>query len=238
METQAVGLSPIENLYSDYISYKHKAELVDELKSLYEKMTQERAISERLLNLDSIIEKTTSAISTSSTLREIAKYKSQYASYHEAKVKAKQYSDLVTSHEKSIAIIQSLAAIKRLLTLKQQNDCVSNNVIILNESIESANKILHNEFLISDLIKQLKLVSALRKCSAITDILNSTNDGIITQVDDLMYVAEKLTSLSDVNISIKNVKRKCTLTHNKLAKFGVCPLCGNHLEIHEESVEE
>lgn len=238
LETQAVGLSPIENLYSDYISYKHKAELVDELKSLYEKMTQERAISERLLNLDSIIEKTTSAISTSSTLREIAKYKSQYASYHEAKVKAKQYSDLVTSHEKSIAIIQSLAAIKRLLTLKQQNDCVSNNVIILNESIESANKILHNEFLISDLIKQLKLVSALRKCSAITDILNSTNDGIITQVDDLMYVAEKLTSLSDVNISIKNVKRKCTLTHNKLAKFGVCPLCGNHLEIHEESVEE
>jgi rRNA maturation endonuclease Nob1 len=23
-----------------------------------------------------------------------------------------------------------------------------------------------------------------------------------------------------------------------MAKFGVCPLCGNHLEIHEESVDE
>ena len=188
--------------------------------------------------LDNIIISTTAAITTASILKELYKYRTQYVMYDDVKLKSKQYTNIVSSYEKSMLLIQSLLMIKKLHSLKQQHESVYNNIEIINKCLSSTNNTLKNEILVNDLIKQSRLVNALRKCSTITDILNKTDDGIITQINDLMYVAEKLTSLSDVNTAIKNVKRKCTMTHNKMAKFGICPLCGNHLEINEESIDE
>ena len=238
LEEQAYKLSPIENLYGDYIAYKHKAELLDELKLLYDKMAQDRSLEKNIIALDNIIISTTAAITTASILNELYKYRTQYVMYDDVKLKSKQYTNIVSSYEKSMLLIQSLLMIKKLHSLKQQHESVYNNVEIINKCLSSTNNALKNETLVNDLIKQSRLVNALRKCCAITDILNKTDDGIITQINDLMYVAEKLASLSDVNTAIKNVKRKCTMTHNKMAKFGICPLCGNHLEIHEESIDE
>ena len=238
LEEQAYKLSPIENLYGDYIAYKHKAELLDELKLLYDKMAQDRSLEKKIIALDNIIISTTAAITTASILKELHKYRTQYVMYDDVKLKSKQYTNIVSSYEKSMLLIQSLLMIKKLHSLKQQHESVYNNIEIIDMCLTSTNNTLKNETLVNDLIKQSRLVNALRKCSTITDILNKTDDGIITQINDLMYVAEKLTSLSDVNTAIKNVKRKCTMTHNKMAKFGICPLCGNHLEIHEESIDE
>ena len=238
LEEQAYKLSPIENLYGDYIAYKHKAELLDELKLLYDKMAQDRSLEKNIIALDNIIISTTAAITTASILNELYKYRTQYVMYDDVKLKSKQYTNIVSSYEKSMLLIQSLLMIKKLHSLKQQHESVYNNIEIINKCLSSTNNALKNETLVNDLIKQSRLVNALRKCCAITDILNKTDDGIITQINDLMYVAEKLASLSDVNTAIKNVKRKCTMTHNKMAKFGICPLCGNHLEIHEESIDE
>ena len=238
LEEQAYKLSPIENLYGDYIAYKHKAELLDELKLLYDKMAQDRSLEKNIIALDNIIISTTAAITTASILKELYKYRTQYAMYDDVKLKSKQYTNIVSSYEKSMLLIQSLLMIKKLHSLKQQHESVYNNIEIIDMCLTSTNNALKNETLVNDLIKQSRLVNALRKCSTITDILNKTDDGIITQINDLMFVAEKLASLSDVNTAIKNVKRKCTMTHNKMAKFGICPLCGNHLEIHEESIDE
>ena len=238
LEEQAYKLSPIENLYGDYISYKHKAELLDELKLLYDKIAQDRLLEQKITTLDSIIISATAAITTASILKEITKYRSQYVSYDDVKLKSKQYTSIVSSYEKSMLLIQSLLMIKKLHHLKQQYDSVYNNIEIISKCLTSTSNVLKNETFVNDLIKQSQLVNALRKCCTITDILNKTDDGVITQIDDLMYVAEKLTSLSDINTAIKNAKRKCTMTHNKMAKFGICPLCGNHLEIHEESIDE
>ena len=238
LEEQAYKLSPIENLYGDYISYKHKAELLDELKLLYDKMAQDRLLEQKITALDNIIISATAAITTASILKEITKYRSQYVSYNGVKLKSKQYTSIVSSYEKSMLLIQSLLMIKKLHHLKQQYDSVYNNIEIISKCLTSTSNVLKNETFVNDLIKQSQLVNALRKCCTITDILNKTDDGVITQIDDLMYVAEKLTSLSDINTAIKNAKRKCTMTHNKMAKFGICPLCGNHLEIHEESIDE
>ena len=238
LEEQAYKLSPIENLYGDYISYKHKAELLDELKLLYDKMSQDRLLEQKIIALDNIIISATAAITTASILKEITKYRSQYVSYDDIKLKSKQYTNIVSSYEKSMLLIQSLLMIKKLHSLKQQYDSVYNNIEIISKCLTSTSNVLKSETFVNDLIKQLQLVNALRKCCTITDILNKTDDGVITQIDDLMYVAEKLTSLSDINTAIKNAKRKCTMTHNKMAKFGICPLCGNHLEIREESIDE
>ena len=238
LEEQAYKLSPIENLYGDYIAYKHKAELLDELKLLYDKMSQDRLLEQKITTLDNIIINATAAITTASILKEITKYRSQYVSYDDVKLKSKQYTNIVSSYEKSMLLIQSLIMIKKLHNLKQQYDSVYNNIEIISKCLTSTSNVLKSETFVNDLIKQSQLVNVLRKCCIITDILNKTDDGIITQINDLMFVAEKLTSLSDVNTAIKNVKRKCTMTHNKMAKFGICPLCGNHLEIHEESIDE
>ena len=238
LEEQAYKLSPIENLYGDYIAYKHKSELLDELKLLYNKMAQDRLLEQKITALDNIIISATAAITTASILKEIYTYKSQYVSYDDVKLKSKQYTNIVSSYEKSMLLIQSLLMIKKLHSLKQQYDSVYNNIEIVSKCLTSTSNVLKSEILVNDLVKQSLLVNALRKCCAITDILNKTDNGIITQINDLMFVAEKLTSLSDINTAIKNVKRKCTMTHNKMAKFGICPLCGNHLEIHEESIDE
>ena len=238
LEEQAYKLSPIENLYGDYIAYKHKAELLDELKLLYDKMSQDRLLEQKIIALDNIIINATAAITTASILKEITKYRSQYVSYDDVKLKSKQYANIVSSYEKSMLLIQSLIMIKKLYNLKQQYDSVYNNIEIISKCLTSTSNVLKSETFVNDLIKQSQLVNVLRKCCIITGILNKTDDGIITQINDLMFVAEKLTSLSDINTAIKNVKRKCTITHNKRAKFGICPLCGNHLEIHEESIDE
>lgn len=238
LEEQAYKLSPIENLYGDYIAYKHKAELLSELKLLYDKMAQDRLLDQKIIALDNIIISTTEAVTTASILKEIYKYRTQYASYDDIKLKSKQYANIVSSYEKSMLLIQSLIMIKKLHNLKQQYDSVYNNIEIISKCLTSTSNVLKNETFVNDLIKQSQLVNALRKCCSITDILNKTDDGVITQIDDLMYVAEKLTLLSDINTAIKNVKRKCTMTHNKMAKFGICPLCGNHLEISEECIDE
>jgi hypothetical protein len=238
LKDQASKLAPIENLYSDYVAYKHKVELLNELKSLYDKMAHEYSLEQKLIALDSIIVGTAAAITTASILKEIYQYRSQYESFNDVKLKAKQYTNIVLSYENSMSLIQSLLLIKKLHILKQQYESVYNNVTIINKCLASTSNTLKNEALVNDLIMQSRLVTALCKCNSITEILNKTDGSIIIQINDLMYVAEKLTSLSDVNAAIKSVKRKCTITNNKMAKFGVCPLCGNHLEIHEESVDE
>ena len=238
LETQASKLSPIESLYGDYIACKHKSELLDEIKQLHNKMLQEQYLTKNLAAVDEVLESVTSAITTASVLKEISQYKLQYLQYADVKLKTKQYTNLVSSYEKSMSLIQSLAMIKRLHFLKQQEDTVCDNIAITKKCITSTSDILKNESFVNDIIKQLRLTTALRKCNDITNVLNRANDNVIIQINDFIYVAEKLTSLSDVNTAIKNAKRKCTMTHNKMAKFGICPLCGNHLDIHEESVEE
>ena len=238
LEEQASKLSSIEDLYSDYVTYKHKSELLDELKLLYSKLILKRSLCEKLETLNKIIINIMSAITTACTLKEIYQYMLKYTSYDEVKAKAKQYTDIVISYEKSFGLIQSLQSIKKLHYLKQYSSFVYNNIAVIDGCLLSVGSTLENETFINDLVKQLKLVNWLNKCNAITKILNNTNDKIITHITDLMYIDEKLIQLSDVNNRIKNIKRKCTIAHNKMAEFGICPLCGNHLDMHESHVDE
>ena len=238
LECQAEQLSPIEKLYGDYIAYKHKVDLCNELTSLFEKLTQVDSISSRLHTLNTLSNNISSALNTANSLNELTNYNAVYKTYSRTNEMISQCSELIDSYNNSLKTIEVLHNSKKLYSLIKQHNDVNNKLVIISNCEQSLNKFSCNESFINDVVKQRLLVTARHKCNNIVNILHNTNDAVITQIDDLIHVNEKLALLNETNTSIKNAKRKCTLVHNKLAKFGVCPLCGNHLEIAEESIDE
>ena len=236
LEHQAESLMPVEKLYSDYIAYKHKCDSLHEMQSICSMVKQINQLSESIKDLSATIKHIDNATSIIEKLNDLSTHNDVHKSYNKVCKVLDLQEDLLQKYDSCSNTVQELDAIKRLSVLIKQYNTASHNVEIVNSCTSS--NLLSNEDLIYDLVKQRSYVLAYNRSKTITDVLESSNNESILVIEDLIRAYDKTKALAEVCAEIKSSKRKCTLAHNKLAKFGVCPLCGNHLEIEEENEED
>ena len=234
LEDQAEKLSPIEKLYSDYMVYKHKNELVNELKELQDKTNTVNNITNKLNVIDNLLSHADKANSLILELKELNKYNSMRKDLRDIDGKIRNHKKVIYSLDSSMNNIQLVLSFDSTLNKMKQLKSINSNIEIIDGCIKSGKDILSNDKFILDVVKQMSLAVSYDRCSRITEILNKTDSSIITKIDDLMFVKGKLEVLDDVNASIKDVNHKCKLTQNKIDKFEICPLCGQPIQSHRE----
>ena len=238
LKRQADTLSPIEQIYSDYIVCKHKSEMIDELTLALEKIKQINKITNLLEDYRSAINNTDVAINTISKLSELNKFKQMHESHKSVKSKISKYSKLVSQHENAINTVQKLIDFNKVANLIKNESIISNTVLELTHSTDSCKSLLSKEQLFIDVIKQKSLMTKLDKCSSAVRVIGDAGNGIITVLDDLMVAKDKIDSLNNVNNCLVKVTSKDDAIHKQLSEFSVCPLCGGSLHNAKKEKEK
>ena len=235
LEVQAKKLSTIEQLYSDYTSYKHKLEIVEDLKQLLEKSKQIFAISENLSVIEDLISRVLKASSTAATLKELSSYNEINKVYHSVKDTVNSHSKLLKHYDNALTLIQNVISFKKLHASLKQQSAISGNIRIINKCIKSCSDAIEKESLINDVIKQRQTVDKFEKCIKIYEVLCKCNNDAIVKINELINAAIHLKSLNEINESISKTESKQIEVENELSKFKVCPLCGVSLDgCHKE----
>ena len=136
---------------------------------------------------------------------------------------------MIDSYNRSIDLTQSLIDLHRLSKILAHNSVVCDNLFIVCKCIDSSKKLLINEELLNDTIRQKVLLSKISKYSKIISILNSYNRNNIDLIQDLISISSKFSSISDINKSISGILSIEDSVQLKLSEFSVCPLCGGSL---------
>lgn len=233
LEMQADKLSPIEKLYGDYVSYKHKAEIVEDLESLSDKTSQLSDVENNLIAINDVAKHVTNAEVIAEKLNNLISYNEVNRSYHNLVSTVAEYDERIKHYASALKLIELLIQFNKLHRSLKQQSAITGNIRILNKCLKGSTKFINDEAFICDTIKQKNTVTQFNKCDKIVEILNKCNDHSITQIDELMFVEKQLEALHRVNQSISEVENKQTLVNDKLSQFKVCPLCGVSLDGHE-----
>ena len=232
---QEAKLSPIEKLYSDYMSYKHKYELLNELKTLLTNIKQADNIKQRLVEYNTILKSVSSAINLISELKEMKSYSEKHKSYNDVSSKVKRYNKTISKYDSAINTVQVIIPLSKLNSSIKYLTSVNERLSVIDERLRSCDNILSEEQFSNDVIKQRSLLCIFNKCSKIIKTLNKIGNNDISQIEDCIFIANKLNSLNDVNKSITSTEKKISKIDKQTSQFKVCPLCGGHLDgCHKE----
>lgn len=233
LEADAEKLSPIEQLYSDYTLYKHKLEIVNDLKQFLNKLGQITNITNELISIDSVIKQIGYAETLINKLDAISTYKEVKHSHNIVADKVTQYLQLLYSYENALEHIQKVSQLKNLLSSMIAMKAMHDNVEVISNCINGCVNMLQYEQLANDAIKQKSIASNLCKCTSIVNVLSKCDDSVITKIDDLMYADKLHSAIHKVNDTVKEIEYKSESISAELSKFEVCPLCGVSLYDHK-----
>ena len=232
LKAQEESLAPVEQLYSDYISYKHKKETVDQLSELLDLYKYVNSLSKKLEGLDSIIISVDDAIATASRLKEFTRYGNMCNNYNEVCNKVTEHKNAITHYTAALSYCGKLSDINSLSITMSKRDIVTDNLVSINDSISMCKSFIDKEPFIKDVIRQHELVKKHDKYVSITCLMNGINSDIVATLSDLFPVYKKLNAVHEVNSCIDDVDTKCNEVNSKLSEFDVCPLCGSALHNH------
>jgi ABC-type dipeptide/oligopeptide/nickel transport system ATPase component len=231
LETHAELLRPVETLYSDYMAYKHKSELLSKISNLRDMMISLDASSKYIYNVSNTINSIQHVLDLILSLNDIKSYEVTKSLYDGVILSIEIYNNLINSYEKAIDKVQEIQLFSKLNHLMKYYDTVSYNREIIEKCIPKNTEL--RESLVNDVVKQKYNNMNYNKCSLIVSLINSINSCKISYIDDMLILNDKLLLLDNVNKDINNTEKKCVSVNKRLSQFDVCPLCGNHLAIQE-----
>ena len=226
---QADQMQDIENVYSNYMSCKHKSSMIDDFKLLCDDLKQLDSVINELSSLSKSICAVERACEITNYLTDLTKYKSLCESYNAINLRLSYYDEAITHLESALSIIQSISQLDKLSKSKQELDKIDSAIAKNIECDYVCNDYISKESLVKDLIRQRNLLLAYNKCDKIVNTLSIQNEDIISFMEDAFVVKSKFDTLSNVEKSIKEIECSQNAIHKEMSKFDVCPLCGNRM---------
>lgn len=234
LESQADKLKTVEQLYSDFVAYKHNLSDKNEIELLNKMLSELTLATSRVSDISEV------ASLISSTEHSIDKV----IQFHDYTEKTKQLDSLnsyivnadklTCLYECSIKDIETLLSANSLQSLMNEYESSVSNSKLISQSIESADKRFKDKQLADDLIKQRDLILARDKCIDIICNVSYNGDVIINHLSDLIVMEDKLANVSSINQMISDIISEDSGIEDEMSSFEICPLCNKPLNSHRE----
>lgn len=230
LQIQEKQLKPIEDIYSNYITYKHNLEKLNDIKALQSRLECINDLSDKIIKIESLLSSINNAMKYTKSLYDIRTYNDTVNKHSKVIVMIDKSSLLIESYNKVLNDIQQLASLNKYKSLLDQSNDIMNNIQILNNILDSSQQYVNKESFITDITRLKLLLKNNDKCNKIINELDKCNHINMSIIDDLCIIDDKLKQMSKVNHHINDLDDKCQVVNNELCRFDVCPLCGNHLK--------
>ena len=230
LQIQEKQLKPIEDIYSNYITYKHNLEKLNDIKSLQSRLECINDLSDKIIKIESLLSSINNAMKYTKSLYDIRTYNDTVNKHSKVIVMIDKSSLLIELYNKVLNDIQRLASLNKYKSLLDQSNDMMNNIQILNNILDSSQQYVNKESFITDITRLKLLLNNNDKCNKIINELDKCNHINISIIDDLCIIDDKLKQMNKVNHHINDLDDRCQAVNNELCKFDVCPLCGNHLK--------
>ena len=230
LQIQEKQLKPIEDIYSNYITYKHNLEKLNDIKSLQSRLECINDLSDKIVKLESLLSSINNAMKYTKSLYDIRTYNDTVNNHSKIIVMIDKSSLLIESYNKVLNDIQRLASLNKYKSLLDQSNDMMNSIQMLNNIIYSSQQYMNKESFITDITRLKLWLKNNDKCNKIINELDKCNNINMNIIDDLCIIDDKLKQMNKVNHHINDLDDKCQAVNNELHKFDVCPLCGSHLK--------
>lgn len=229
LKKQEIDLKSIENLYSRFITYKHKSVLLNDLKQVYSQLVELSSISEKVSNISKILNKIEKC-------NNLFKQYSDYIELYNCKKnsdkienKLSEYSAIISSYSKakqSLELLKDLLSIKNTFFICNRLKSRSDSIISCLQNVKSNN---YSTEMLNDFVRQYQLLKFSNKCNNIIKILKQFNSTKISLLEDLININNVFNQIENINRSMTKIKQLESDVNNEMSTFKVCPLCGSHL---------
>ena len=230
LQIQEKQLKPIEDIYSNYITYKHNLEKLNDIKSLQSRLECINDLSDKIVKLESLLSSINNAMKYTKSLYDIRTYNDTVNNHSKIIVMIDKSNLLIALYNNVLSDIQRLASLNKYKSLLDQSNDMMNNIQMLNNIIYSSQQYMNKESFITDITRLKLLLKNNDKCNKIINELDKCNNINMNIIDDLCIIDDKLKQMNKVNHHINDLDDKCQAVNNELHKFDVCPLCGSHLK--------
>lgn len=230
LQIQEKQLKPIEDIYSNYITYKHNLEKLNDIKSLQSRLECINDLSDKIIKIESLLSSINNAMKYTKSLYDIRTYNDTANNHSKIIVMIDKSNLLIELYNKALNDIQRLASLNKYKSLLDQSNDMMNNIQILNNILDSSQQCMNKESFITDITKLKLLLKNNDKCNKIINELDKCKHINMNIIDDLCIIDDKLKQMNKVSHHINDLDDRCQAVNNELCKFDVCPLCGNHLK--------
>lgn len=230
LQIQEKQLKPIEDIYSNYITYKHNLEKLNDIKSLQSRLECINDLSDKIIKIESLLSSINNAMKYTKSLYDIRTYNDTVNNHDKFIVMIDKSNLLIESYNKALNDIQRLASLNKYKSLLDQSNDMMNNIQMLNNILNSSQQYVSKESFITDITRLKLLLNNNDKCNKIINELDKCNHINMSIIDDLCIIDDKLKQMNKVNHHINDLYDRCQAVNNELCIFDVCPLCGNHLK--------
>ena len=230
LQTQEKQLKPIEDIYSNYITYKHNLEKLNDIKSLQSRLECINDLSDKIVKLESLLSSINNAMKYTKSLYDIRTYNDTVNNHSKIIVMIDKSNLLIALYNNVLSDIQRLASLNKYKSLLDKSNDMMNNIQMLNNIIYSSQQYMNKESFITDITRLKLWLKNNDKCNKIINELDKCNNINMNIIDDLCIIDDKLKQMNKVNHHINDLDDKCQAVNNELCKFDVCPLCGSHLK--------
>ena len=230
LQIQEKQLKPIEDIYSNYITYKHNLEKLNDIKSVQSRFECINDLSDKIIKLESLLSSINNAMKYTKSLYDIRTYNDTVNNHSKIIVMIDKSNLLIALYNNVLSDIQRLASLNKYKSLLDQSNDMMNSIQMLNNIIYSSQQYMNKESFITDITRLKLLLKNNDKCNKIINELDKCNNINMNIIDDLCIIDDKLKQMNKVNHHINDLDDKCQAVNNELHKFDVCPLCGSHLK--------
>ena len=230
LQIQEKQLKPIEDIYSNYITYKHNLEKLNDIKSVQSRFECINDLSDKIIKLESLLSSINNAMKYTKSLYDIRTYNDTVNNHSKIIVMIDKSNLLIALYNNVLSDIQRLASLNKYKSLLDQSNDMMNSIQMLNNIIYSSQQYMNKESFITDITRLKLWLKNNDKCNKIINELDKCNNINMNIIDDLCIIDDKLKQMNKVNHHINDLDDKCQAVNNELHKFDVCPLCGSHLK--------
>ena len=230
LQIQEKQLKPIEDIYSNYITYKHNLEKLNDIKSLQSRLECINDLSDKIIKLESLLSSINNAMKYTKSLYDIRTYNDTVNNHSKIITMIDKSNLLIELYNNVLSDIQRLASLNKYKSLLCQSNDMMNSIQMLNNIIYSSQQYMNKESFITDITRLKLLLKNSDKCNKIINELDKCNHINMRIIDDLCIIDDKLKQMNKVNHHINDLDDKCQAVNSELCKFDVCPLCGSHLK--------
>lgn len=229
LKSDAKKLASIEDVYSDFILYKHELEQLNNLKSYTDKLDNTNILNDKLAKICKVINLIEIAMHDLSLLIDVNYYNSVKNAYNVYCNTVEQCNEFIIKYNELNNTYETLLSLNKLLNVVSENTIIDDKYSKLVSMIKLSHSLLINEQFINDISKLQVLYILADECSTKQNILNKLNNNAIYIINDLIIANKKLSDINKIDNTLSIINDKNDTIMNNLNNFKVCPLCGKHL---------